>query len=237
MTTTLIIIAVIVAGLFFFWLKRGVTENLPWARYRDAVETNFPALKPAFAKGASEADLKKLQANFRHTLPPEFISMLRDCNGGTGRHNANGIIFGAELMSVDRILMELDSWAQIIDGGLDDFTDPFHSFPADTIQPAYADPNWLPFVADGAGNFIALDFNPGPNGTRGQVISFGADDIEHLQLAPSFAEFFDLMRSLLKHPQVKYDAKNARFSLPLYIVDAVKKLHKTIAEEDAAPKP
>lgn len=234
MKTGLIFLVIAVALFLAYWLTRGVKDNLPWARYRDGVITAFPAMKPEFAKGASDAQLKTLQANFAHILPPSFVSMLRNTNGGTGRHNANGIFFGSELMSVDRILSELESWQQIIDSGLEGFTDPYHSFPSDTIQPVYVDPNWLPFVADGAGNFIALDYNPGPNGKVGQVISFGADEIELLQLAPSFPEFLELMRGLLQHPQVKYDPEKPRFALPVYFVDAVKKLHKTIAEEDAA---
>ncbi len=229
----LIFLAIAIALLFAYWVSRGVKDNLPWARYRDAVATTYPAMKSQFAQGATDAQLKTLQANFPHTLPPAFISMLRDTNGGTGRHNSNGIFFGAELMSVDRILSEQASWQQIIDGGLEDFTDPFHAFPPDTIKPVYVDPNWLPFIADGAGNFIALDYNPGPKGKIGQVISFGADEIEHLQLAPSYPEFMELMRGLIKHPQVKYDAEKPEFALPIYIVDAIKKLHKTIAEEDA----
>ena len=36
-------------------------------------------------------------------------------------------------------------------------------------------PGWVPFAADGAGNHLAIDTAPGPNGVPGQVREFGAD--------------------------------------------------------------
>ena len=89
----------------------------------------------------------------------------------------------------------------------------------------YANSSWVPFAADGAGNNIGIDFDPGPNGRSGQIISFGADEIEKLKIADSYPEFLNLMQSLLTHPNTR--ASNARgFSLSdIYIVDALKDAH------------
>lgn len=40
----------------------------------------------------------------------------------------------------------------------------------------YTNPYWIPFFSTEGGNFIALDFAPGPKGSSGQVIAFGTDE-------------------------------------------------------------
>lgn len=221
MTLILIFVIIILLAVGIYgWLGREVRYNMPWMRFRKAVEDTYPAAKDFFEDGASDADLKRLQARFPGPLPPSFMRMLSDTNGGAN------LFFGTELLSVDGILREYDNWQVIVEGGLEDFTDPYCSFPPNTIQPKYVDQNWVPFAHDGAGNFIALDFAPGPNGKQGQVISFGADEIEMLQLAENFPKFLQLMHALVGHNQVTYEEDTGRYAFPIYIVDAVKSLKK-----------
>lgn len=47
----------------------------------------------------------------------------------------------------------------------------------------------IPLSADSSGNHIAIDLNPEPKGTRGQVIVFGRDDEFHPVLALSWGQF------------------------------------------------
>lgn len=53
------------------------------------------------------------------------------------------------------------------------------------VKPVYANRNWIPLTA-GSDH---LDFDPGPNGTVGQVINFGRDEDEKDVIASSFGDF------------------------------------------------
>ena len=55
----------------------------------------------------------------------------------------------------------------------------------------YASPGWIPFASDSGGNCLGIDLDPGPTGTRGQVINFGRDEDEKFVLAPSMNEFLE----------------------------------------------
>lgn len=51
-------------------------------------------------------------------------------------------------------------------------------------------PGWIPFAADHAGNYLGYDTVPGPRGTPGQIVEFGADyPTGGCVLARSFADY------------------------------------------------
>ncbi|SCU99371.1 LADA_0H19328g1_1 [Lachancea dasiensis] len=63
------------------------------------------------------------------------------------------------------------------------------SIPRDTIQPVYAHPSWIPLVTDNAGNHIAVDLAPGPDGHHGQIILFGREFDTKFVVANNWGDF------------------------------------------------
>lgn len=55
----------------------------------------------------------------------------------------------------------------------------------------YTNPYWVPFLSTGGGNFIALDYAPGSQGTSGQIIAFGADEQKIRFIAINMADFLE----------------------------------------------
>ncbi|KAG5417474.1 SMI1 [Candida metapsilosis] len=63
------------------------------------------------------------------------------------------------------------------------------SIPPNSIQPYYYNKGWVILLKDNIGNQVAMDLNPGPNGTWGQIILFGRDYDTKLVVAHSLQEF------------------------------------------------
>lgn len=95
------------------------------------------------------------------------------------------------------------------DDGLNEYlADSMSSNPPDYIKRLFVDLKWLLLTHDQGGNHIGLDFDPGPKGTVGQVITFGRDENEKKLIAPSFRHFIDLFIDLLKTIDWSFDAKS-----------------------------
>lgn len=61
--------------------------------------------------------------------------------------------------------------------------------PVNSIKDVYLSNKWLDFASNSAGRYLALDFDPGPSGHVGQVISYGMDFMPRFVLARNFDQF------------------------------------------------
>ncbi|WP_396634054.1 SMI1/KNR4 family protein [Maribacter sp. R86514] len=103
------------------------------------------------------------------------------------RLNSNGF----NLMTLNEIIEEWKNWKKIYDDPnwmLVDLTGNNSADGRKTIG-MYTNPYWIPFMTDGGGNFVAMDFAPGSKGTSGQIIAFGADEIKIRCLAENLTDF------------------------------------------------
>ncbi|WP_278923857.1 SMI1/KNR4 family protein [Pseudophaeobacter profundi] len=69
------------------------------------------------------------------------------------------------------------------------------SYPVDAIKRKYFHRKWLPLIHDGGNNFIGIDFDPGPAGTKGQIIVFGRDEEDMFVLSENWECFLALLIS------------------------------------------
>jgi len=105
--------------------------------------------------------------------------------------NAHLDIHGLNLMTPNEVIEEWKNWKQIYDDPnwmLIDLTGNNFADGRKTIG-MYTNPYWIPFMATGGGNFVAMDFAPGSKGTSGQIIAFGADEIKIRYLAENLTDF------------------------------------------------
>lgn len=159
-----------------------------WLRPSALLADRFPALAADLNPPASSADLAALAdrvgADSTEALTPLFGA--RDGQ----RNEAAGLFFGLQFLSAAEAVNEWGRWMSVLADDPALATDiKVSSLPEGAVKPTYYDAGWIPFAIDGAGNGFAVDLDPGPNGTVGQVISFGVDESLRRVLAPSAEAF------------------------------------------------
>lgn len=74
---------------------------------------------------------------------------------------------------------------------------------------------WLPFAANGAGDFLCMDFDPNESGAKGQVICFLHECPERPKFSNSISEFFALLAEEYREERIyltdeDYDLRKMR---------------------------
>jgi cell wall assembly regulator SMI1 len=144
---------------------------------------------------ATDAELRRLEASLGRALPPELVAAYRVCNGSPrvpGDPLAENLFYSYRFLSVEQLLALAQSLEHTRRSEGPPFPrDPIPSFPPGAVQDFRTSPAWLAFADDRAGGYLAIDYDPGPSGTPGQVINFGRDDAAHFQLGTSFTTFLE----------------------------------------------
>jgi cell wall assembly regulator SMI1 len=110
-----------------------------------------------------------------------------------------GHIYGLPLLPLKQAAIQWRSWIDVLAGfNGNRYEIPGGAWPADTVDPAYINPRWIPLTHDGSGNHIGLDFDPWPNGRVGQVILFGRDEDVKAVIADSLGHFLEWIAGLLE---------------------------------------
>jgi cell wall assembly regulator SMI1 len=158
-------------------LKRWSVANLP----QDDAEDRPPA---------SEKQLREVEKAIGAELPKDVRDSYRVYDGQCG---GPGVVYGLTVEPLGDCLGHWRGWEEgygenLKDGSAADLDSSCSSFPDGYVRPVYFDRGWFPLTYDSGGNHIGVDLNPGPEGTRGQVIVFGRDDEFHTVLALSWGQ-------------------------------------------------
>lgn len=152
---------------------------------------------------ASAADLADFETTTGLALPPELAAMHQVANGAVG---AFGMM---TMMSLDGMLAQWRSWKQIFDEWPLEELVGHSSCPTEEALGIYTTPRWIPLVDERTGNFAALDLVPGPKGSHGQVIYFGAEESGSIRvLATDLGKFLE---SQLEYARAEVD-RHGEFS-------------------------
>ncbi|AOB25797.1 MULTISPECIES: SMI1/KNR4 family protein [Bordetella] len=142
-----------------------------WAAFEAYLRGNAPALLADLNPPATEETLRSLQQQLGVDLPEDFLDFLRGHDGQKG--HADSLFGDYEFLSSDRIL---DAWAfwkkqsessSLRDGDAE---------PAAGVHANWWNTKWIPFAANGSGDYLCLDLAPAEGGSVGQVISVWHDD-------------------------------------------------------------
>ena len=202
-----------------------------WCTFKESVREEFKAPFEYLNPPASDAEIQSVEKRIGCSLPKEFIDLYKDCNGENDK--GIGIGFGLQLLSIQEIHQEMDNWDEIISDGLDDFNDECKSIPKNAIQLVYANRNWVPMFSDGGGNFLGLDFDPGPKGKAGQVINFGRDEEKKRVLSKTLGNLFTLMLELSNKEYAGLNGDGSFHVADMHFIDAIKSaknLDKIVAQ-------
>ncbi|MGB0906218.1 MAG: SMI1/KNR4 family protein [Maricaulaceae bacterium] len=122
-----------------------------------------------------------------YAYPPELKVIAQISDG------APNFASGYEFLSAANVYREWKNWKDIYeDWSLEDLTGN-NETDRDKTLGVYTHPYWVPFMHDGAGNFIAIDYAPNIKGASGQIIAFGADAVKVRYLAKDMTEFLRLL--------------------------------------------
>lgn len=125
-------------------------------------------------------------------LPESWSDLYLRFNGE--REVSAGLFFGLSLLSLQDHLSIYAS--QRADAPYD--RPSASSNPPEAIKFAWFNERWLPFAHDSGGSYLALDFDPGPAGSPGQVITMGSGESTQSVVAQSFDVFLLDLTGLLE---------------------------------------
>lgn len=161
-----------------------------WARLGAFLAEHVPALVADLADAAPEAGIQALADAVGAESAESFAALYGHHDG---QHSPTpGLFFGLQFLSFAEAAQEWQRWAEQLRDDPALVADiEVSAVPEGAVRAVYASDRWVPFASDGAGNHLAIDLAPGPDGTPGQVISFGVDEATRFLLAPSAAAFID----------------------------------------------
>ncbi|MBW0105743.1 SMI1/KNR4 family protein [Pseudonocardia sp. KRD291] len=166
-----------------------------WSAWLDALST---AGYPAHAMPRPPADpgaVADAQIQARIRFPDELRALYSLADGqfpgsprGRGPHPPSTDLFPTyEFLAVADALVHWGGWRDLHTeygtSGMADFDEHITVRGNDPVRREYWNLAWWPLAVDGGGNFLAVDTDPAPGGTIGQVIVAGPDEDERRRVA------------------------------------------------------
>lgn len=180
----------------------AITELLN--RWIDLVEQHAPEVRSTLRPGATAEQIAAVESAIGFELPDDVRTWFQLHDGQEYAPKVN-ILFGLELLPLDQLLHEWREWQDLADYN-EEFGPDSTSSPEGAIAAAYTTPGWIPLAQSPAsGNYLGIDLNPEPQGTRGQVINFGRDEDDKCVVATSWTEFVRLVIDELEAGRVVFD--------------------------------
>jgi cell wall assembly regulator SMI1 len=171
----------------------------------DWLKRECPPLLNNLNPPASDAGLTALEKAVGVVLPEDFKASYRIHDGS---HGWPAPMIGEPMLPLEdiaRVWTEFKSFVKDWEAML-----PIQaSFKKGAIKEDAINPKWIPFLGPDEDNYVGLDFDPGPTGTKGQVINFGADEFKYdskrFVFAPSFGVFLNFVADLMSAGKVVVD--------------------------------
>lgn len=159
---------------------------LQWKRLEAWLAAHEPAMLADLGAPATHAELTQFEQPLGLALDADFVNCMRIHNGQKGR--AGGLFDGYHYLPIRKILMSWETWRDLSAEGDFDGRVAQVDF---GIRETWWCSDWIPFAANGGGDFLCLDMAPGRSGESGQVIQVFHDMPQRVLLASSFGAWFD----------------------------------------------
>ncbi len=158
-----------------------------WERIERWLMAHAPQVAAGLNPPASEAELAETEAALGVQFPADFRAAYLRHNGQ--KPDAPSLIDGWDLLSLERIRDEWQTWNELLAGG--EFAGAESEGDGVFVRRDWWNPGWIPITYNGSGDHQCLDLAPGPEGTVGQIIEMWHDEGARPLLAASFGEWFD----------------------------------------------
>jgi len=162
-----------------------------WDRLLTWCRVNIPELAADLRPGCTDDELDEMERTIGQKLPPDVRAVYRQHDGQEGR--TPGLVYGLTMLPLNRVLDQWRVWHDLLaeDPTINEAIGAGTSHPPDAIAVAYISDARIPLTYDGGGNHLGIDLAPGPAGTVGQIINFGADETNKYVLASSLLDFLE----------------------------------------------
>ncbi|QSQ20470.1 SMI1/KNR4 family protein [Pyxidicoccus parkwayensis] len=149
---------------------------------------------------AKPEEISALEAELGVTLPEDLKRLYLENNGERDDDFNGGSMMGLTFLSLEKIAWHRKQYIlpSLESPDFRNTTDWLRSVPKGAVQDLYFHRNWIPLFTDGQGDYLGLDFAPGPNGEEGQFINFGSREEEHCLIADGMTSFLQLVNEKLE---------------------------------------
>ena len=190
----------------------NVSIQSAWVAWLSALEAKGVAARSVLRPGASVEQVVELESLIDARLPPEVRELYLAADGQEDIFKIEDVpegkllapLFGGyDFNSLEEMAVHWTGGREIRDQYTNDemdinFNGNVEVRGRDPVRKLYTHAGWIPFATDGGGNSLAIDLDPAPGGTRGQVIVIGPDEDERRVLAPGLAAFLGSLASMLE---------------------------------------
>jgi cell wall assembly regulator SMI1 len=160
--------------------------NQLWLRFENWLAKNAPHLLQRLNPAAKQEDIDKLETTIGRELPEDFILFYKIHNGQTTKEGREFLVNCEELLSIDNIIFEWNVWKSLLDN---DSFGKLTSEPDEGVKNNWWNQLWIPFTADGCGNYVCIDLDPSTSGNFGQVMELRYDMACRNLFANSFTDY------------------------------------------------
>lgn len=152
-----------------------------WQGFETWLAVNWPEGLADLNPGATDEQLRVLEAKLGVAMPAPFVACLKIHNGQKGM--AGGLFDNSEFLSTEAIADQWDVWRDLLESGT---FDEIRSEPASGVRDDWWNRHWIPFTHNGGGDHYCLDLQPAATGQAGQVITMWHDMAERNIVAAGF---------------------------------------------------
>ncbi len=151
------------------------------------------------SKPATIQLLDQVSAELGKDLPDIYRSLYLWSDGeqcfSSDKFKAFGYFGGSGFCDLNTAMIEWQEWNLVMAGESDlgDWIKAVNPEDSQKTEICYWSKYWLPFTFDFDGNGFAIDLNPGPQGTYGQVIVYGKNVAVRGVVAPDITQFFKFL--------------------------------------------
>ena len=166
---------------------------------RDLIYRVLPSAGKRFDPTPTPDELLVLKHELgENPVPQDLIALYLVFGSQNLDQRVGGVFFNDYLLSPQAIVAQMladQAFSKEYDGDRSDEPDPEDQRLSTDYHPPF---NCVPFLADGLGNFFAVDYAPGHLGKVGQIIAYGSD-LAPTFIADSMDEFVDILIWVLEN--------------------------------------
>lgn len=151
-----------------------------WTKIERYLEEQRPGRYASLEPGATASQISALGKSVGRRIPKDLAGSMERHDGQRGEElwDLWQLLPASRIEQTWRVLSELTD-----DGEFDGYRTEHGS----RVRKGWWRKGWIPFASDGCGDHLCVDLDPGPKGTKGQVIHFRHDDGRRTVEAKSFA--------------------------------------------------
>jgi cell wall assembly regulator SMI1 len=180
--------------------KQTPTVKASWKRIEKWLRENAPSQAKSLGKGATSAQVNRLESRLGVSLPAQFIESYSHHDGQKGDCDFIPDGYGTfYLLTLRDIPREWRLWNELTDSGEFDHQE---ATPDEGVAEDWWNRGWIPFASNGGGDHLCIDLAPAKGGKVGQVIKMQHDDSDRKLLAPSFAAWLNHLAEALKNGEL-----------------------------------